>query len=141
MDIIKIIFIFASLIIACICDIKTKTIPLWLFPILFVLDLVLSLFGENVWYLDKCIGLLIAGITFFVLAYFGGGGGDIIMMAVLGWCIGFTGIIIVSLCSSVICLVYGFVVKGIKKRTSDIPYAPFALAGYTIYLLTTILIF
>jgi len=131
--------ITVALVIATYFDCKGGTIPIFLFPILPAIILSLSIASGQINIVNSLIGLLIGAVTFWALAFFfDGGGGDIVMMSVLGWCLGVRGIIILILASSVIYAVFATIVIGvyaIKKRAKEAlkkqyPFAPFVLTGF-----------
>lgn len=134
------IVIAVFLIVASVYDIIGGMIPLHLFPCLFGLFVPLVIFSDGFNLLSSVLGLLLGLFCFYIMArFFDGGGGDILMMAVLGWCLGIKRLIAVIFLSSGIYLVFFIglaLVKLLKKRKlkellrEQYPYAPFVLGGY-----------
>jgi len=139
-----VIVITVMLVIATYFDCKYGTIPIILLPILPAIILPLAILSGQTAMIDSLIGLLIGAAAFWAIAlFFEGGGGDILMMGVLGWCLGVRGIIILILASSVLYATFAtsvIVVYAIQKRAKDAlkkqyPFAPFVLAGFFVCLL------
>lgn len=128
--------------VAAVFDLHDGTIPLPLFPTLFALFVPLAVMSENFNPVSSFIGLLIAFFCFFILArFFDGGGGDILMMSVLGWCLGARNLVCLIFAAGGFYLVFSLFVALIyllRKRPvrealkAQYPYAPFVLAGYAV---------
>ena len=74
------IIVLTALTIASVTDIKSKTIPILLFPLTMCVSCILVF---PTW--ERLIGFFILGLAFFLFASFGnGGGGDVFMMATIG---------------------------------------------------------
>jgi len=136
--------ILVILLIATYFDCKDGTIPILLFPLLPALIVPISVIYGQPEIINSLIGMLIGAATFFILAiWFEGGGGDILMMGVLGWCLGIRGILILILVSSVTYTIFATAVIGVyamQKRTKEAlrnqyPFAPFVLAGFILCLI------
>lgn len=78
---------------------------------------------------SSLFGLFLGGITYLVSAYFfSGGGGDVIMVAVLGWCVGINNLIYIVIIASLVYLIQ-IVCKNLKDKKKPVnkiqmPYAP-----------------
>ena len=123
--------IFSTLLLSSYLDLKKREIPIELyFFYLIPLAVIGQLFsaGPPLW--EAIAAALVWGAVYLVLAmYCGGGGGDIVMMAVLAFCIG------KSICLVVIFCMVGMVAYGLVKRDwkmAAVPYAPFVLISFTI---------
>jgi leader peptidase (prepilin peptidase)/N-methyltransferase len=115
-----------ALIMATFTDIKRREIPIWIFPTLSVLFIILN-FSQMNWK-ESFVGFSLAFLSFLFLAiFFEGGGGDIIMMSCMGFILGIKNITYIIIFSSMLCILYYFITK-----KNDSPYAPFALGGYLI---------
>lgn len=127
------IFMLSALLIASITDIKSNTIPIPLFPVVFSIDVTYSFFNNvHIW--DKSIALLVAFITFCLLAKFGdGGGGDILMMSCLGWCLGLNALLHTTIIAVIAVVIFSFI-----RKEKVIPFAPFVLLGTTIHLINVL---
>lgn len=124
------VLLFASLCIASYTDVKTKTIPVWLFPSVMVIGsgglLYIGQFG--IW---NMIGLVCMLFPTFVLATTGNfGGGDVLMLSAIGLMLGedVAGYVVVLATIST-----GFFLLT-KLRKKEYPIAPFALVSYLIFL-------
>ena len=130
------------LIIASLYDLTGGMIPMHLFPCLFGLFAPLVILSENFSILNSVLGLLIGMFCFYIMArFYDGGGGDILMMAVLGWCLGAKRLVYIVLLASGVYLLFSLIVMAVywlrKKAvrealTNQYPYAPFVLIGYGI---------
>lgn len=125
--------LLVALIIATITDIKTKTIPLWLFPLTLLLSITVDLMSNyKLTFPIKFSGMLCMFLLFLLASRFGGGGGDIIMMSVLGWIVGLRYSLYISFIAFIIYILSLFAVKNICKRKDykfNLPFAPFVLSG------------
>lgn len=136
------IVIAVFLIVAAVYDIIGGMIPMHLFPCLFGMFFPLVILSDNFSLLRSLAGLFLGVFCFYIMArLFDGGGGDILMMAVLGWCLGIKGLIYIILLSCGCYLVFFLVMLCVrifsKKNVREIlreqyPYAPFVLVGYII---------
>ena len=107
------IIVLTALTIASVTDIKSKTIPILLFPLTMCVNCILVF---PTW--ERLIGFFILGLAFFLFASFGnGGGGDVFMMATIGLQMG-------------ISKVAQPPKKRKKAKLKQFPFAPFALLGY-----------
>lgn len=128
--------------VAAIYDVIGGMIPLHLFPCLFGLFIPLMILSDDFSLLNSLIGLIVGVFCFYIMArFFDGGGGDILMMAVLGWCLGINGLvrIIFIACALYFVFFLGILIVWViqKKKVREIlskqyPYAPFVLVGYVI---------
>ena len=127
------IIVLTALIIASFTDIKSKTIPILLFPLTMCVSCILVF---PTW--ERLIGFFILGLVFFFFVSFGnGGGGDVFMMAAIGLQ---TGISKGLWCATISYIIYAiFAVtyyisqppkKRKKAKLKQFPFAPFALLGY-----------
>lgn len=111
-------------------DKKRGEIPIWLFPFLLAIFLLFR-FNEINWF-DSLIGLFIGFVTFLAMAvFFNGGGGDVIMMSSIGFICGVKPLLYISMIASVILLIY----YSFHKNKKEVPYAPFVLIAYIIFLI------
>ena len=124
------VLLFISLCIASYTDVRTRTIPVWLFPSVMVIGsggmLYMGQFGF--W---NMIGLACMLIPTLVLATTGNfGGGDVLMLSTIGLMLGedvaeYVGVL------ATISTVF-FIITRIKNK--EYPIAPFALVSYIIFL-------
>lgn len=124
------VLLFASLCIASYTDVKTRTIPVWLFPSVMVIGSGILLYMEQFGYWNP-IGLACMLIPTFVLATTGNfGGGDVLMLSAIGLMLGedVVGYVVVLATIST-----GFFLLT-KLRKKEYPIAPFALVSYIIFL-------
>lgn len=137
-----------ALIIATITDVKTKTIPLPLFPIVTVIAVIEKLV-LNVSLIPSLISSISLSIIFVILAITSkGGGGDIIMFFCIGFVLGlkdsFTLLYIlcaVYIFALVIYMLYGKIrrKKSFKEiAKTQIPLAPFVLTAYSVLLVANL---
>ena len=119
-----------SLCIASYTDVRTRTIPVWLFPSVMVIGsggmLYMGQFGF--W---NMIGLACMLIPTLVLATTGNfGGGDVLMLSTIGLMLGedvAEYVVVLATISTVF-----FIITRIKNK--EYPIAPFALVSYIIFL-------
>ncbi|WP_368191145.1 prepilin peptidase [Blautia sp. 1033sp1_1033st1_G9_1033SCRN_220408] len=124
------VLLFASLCIASYTDVKTRTIPVWLFPSVMVIGSGILLYMEQFGYWNL-IGLACMLIPTFALATTGNfGGGDVLMLSAIGLMLGedVVGYVVVLATIST-----GFFLLT-KLRKREYPIAPFALVSYLIFL-------
>lgn len=136
--------ILAFLLIAAVYDLLGGEIPIHLFPMLFGLFFGLSFITGDFSFLSSTLGLILGAFLFWIMArFFDGGGGDIIMMSVLGWCLGLRPFVRLVFVSSALYFVFSICLLAVgairRKRLKELikeqyPYAPFVLAGYLICL-------
>lgn len=119
-----------SLLIASYTDLKTKTIPLWLFPFTAVIDCGMLLYSGQFEFWNMT-GFACMMLPTFILAMTGNfGGGDILMFSVIGAILGeyiFQYALILAVVSTVF-----FIITRLKNK--EYPIAPFALISYIIFL-------
>ena len=136
--------IIVVLLIATYYDCKDSTIPIYLFPVFTAIIVPTSIIYGQPILIESMIGLLIGTVTFLGLAiFFDGGGADIMMMGILGWCLGVHGIVTLILISSAIYTIFAtgwlcyraFIKKEKGSLRKQFPFAPFVLSGYIICLL------
>ena len=119
-----------SLCIASYTDVRTRTIPVWLFPSVMVIGSgVLLYMGQfGFWNL---IGLACMMLPTFTLAMTGNfGGGDVLMLSTIGLMLGedvAEYVVVLATISTVF-----FIITRIKNK--EYPIAPFALVSYIIFL-------
>jgi len=137
--------IFIVLLAATYYDCKSSIIPIYLFPILAVIVVPLSIIHGQPLLIESLMGLLIGVGTFMFLALlFKGGGGDIIMMGILGWCLGIRGTLMLIFLASgiytavatVLICYCAFIKKEKNVLRKQYPFALFVLAGFMIGLLS-----
>ena len=124
------VLLFISLCIASYTDVRTRTIPVWLFPSVMVIGsggmLYMGQFGF--W---NMIGLACMLIPTLVLATTGNfGGGDVLMLSTIGLMLGedvAEYVVVLTTISTVF-----FIITRIKNK--EYPIAPFALVSYIIFL-------
>lgn len=115
-----------ALCIATYTDIKKREIPLWVFPTISVIFILIR-FNDINW-LNSITGLIIGIISFSFLAWkFNGGGADIIMMASIGFILGPIILMHIVIFASLSCLLYYA-----YKKVTTVPYAPFVMTSYII---------
>ena len=111
-------------------DLKRREIPLWVFPSVFVIRLLMKPAPA----MTNWLGMAIMGVTFLILCLSGKmGGGDLIMFSVSGFILG-----IDNLTGYVICMTISFCVSYIiwKYKMKDwIPAAPIAASGFFLLLI------
>ena len=130
------------LIIAAVFDACEGRIPIFLFPCLFGLFAPLVVLTGDYNLLNSFAGLFVGLLCFYIMAqFFDGGGGDILMMSVLGFCLGVEKLIYVILLAGCAYLLFALAVAAfrlIRKKpvheilTRQYPYAPFVLIGYAV---------
>lgn len=124
------VLLFISLCIASYTDVRTRTIPVWLFPSVMVIGSgVLLYMGQfGFWNL---IGLACMMLPTFTLAMTGNfGGGDVLMLSTIGLMLGedvAEYVVVLATIST------GFFLLT-KLRKKEYPIAPFALVSYIIFL-------
>lgn len=128
-----IIFLIA-LVIASYTDVKTREIPLRVFPIeTVIVFMYYILIHERL--KDHFIGALIMFLLFFVSSLFGMmGGGDVIMMSAAGFVIGIQDMILFTICMAVT----GTIIVIIMRKKGKQPMAPFVLAAFILFLIAKI---
>lgn len=136
------IVIAVFLIIAAVFDARGGVIPIYLFPCLFGLFVPFVVLTGNYNLLSSFAGLLLGLFCFYIMArFFGGGGGDILMMSVLGFCLGvkkLAYIILLAGCTYLLFILVVMLIRLIRKKpvreilTRQYPYAPFVLTGYIV---------
>ena len=122
-----------ALIIGSYTDIKSRTIPIYLFPATAIVNTTLVVsFSIKFNFIYSLLGALLCLIAYFSVVFFGGGGTDIIMMTCLGWMFGVKMIICVVFVTTLIYAIGLVVNHFIKKEpllSLTLPYVPFVLAG------------
>lgn len=119
-----------SLLVAGYTDLKSRTIPLWLFPSTAVISCGMLIYFKQFGYWNL-IGFVCMLIPTFALAVTGNfGGGDILMFASVGVILG-EYIVLYVLILAVISTVF-FIIMRLKNK--EYPIAPFALISYIIFL-------
>lgn len=129
------IIILLALFIATYTDTKTKTIPVFLFPSVLVLGVLCLIHNGNLNLLSSFIFGIFAFISYLVLAlFFHGGGGDVIMMTSLAFLLGKEILYIMFIGHTILCIVS--LVRYIRtKKKETLPFTPFVLVAYIIYLI------
>lgn len=141
-NILTYVLLLIAVYVAAFTDLRTKTIPIWLFPTAGILVLILRLFYVFDGWIDCIVASIIMGVVYFLSAmFFHGGGGDIIMMSVIGWCVGFEMSVNIALVSNIVFLLIILLrSKKWKKswKTMTLPYAPSVAIGVCVILAFTI---
>lgn len=94
--------------------------------------------GEAVSTLISCaLGLLCCLVVFYVLARLTKGGismGDVKLIAVIGWILGLSSVLVIVLFAMILCAVIGiFLMISKKKHKNDqLAFAPFLFLGYSV---------
>ena len=109
-------------------DFKTYEVPIELFALTTVVITIIKLFTTDSFdWVSSLLGTGMCFIVYLILAMFcGGGGGDIIMMSMLGWCLGARTSVYIILFSSFIYFI-ALIVHNDKKK--KLPYAPGVFVG------------
>lgn len=129
------VLLFASLCIASYTDIKTRTIPVWLFPSVMVIGSGVLLYRGQFGHWNL-IGLVCMLMPTFTLAMTGNfGGGDVLMLSSIGLMLG-ENVVKYVLVLAAISTVF-FLLTKLRKK--EYPIAPFALVSYLVFLVWKIL--
>ena len=125
----SIIILSVIMVIATIEDIVLRQLPIICFSLFDVYLTVYTLY-KNTFEIGMIYGLIIGSVPFLIMALLKYGGiGDVIMMGTLGYYFGIYYVIVFSIIIKV-----KYKIKRIKKRKIELPFAPFALIGYSIVL-------
>lgn len=133
---------FSLLVLISVIDIKIRRIPNELVIMLFAVSLIyvgMRLINSNNSILTHIIGLLVGGVLFLIPFLFKSdiGGGDIKLIAVMGFCLGYPGILkaIIIMCLGI--FIYLIYLKLFKKGglKTTFAMAPYISLGYIITLL------
>lgn len=130
------IILAVSIYVAAVIDYKTRTIPIFLFPISGIIFTVSYLLINGTFsFLNGLIAAVIGILSFLALAlFFDGGGGDIIMMATIGWCVGIKTFIYIVIISCIINNIVVIYLKTRKKQSitkTTVPFAPSVALSFT----------
>lgn len=119
-----------SLLIADYSDLKTRTVPLWLFPITAVVCCGILIYFKQFGFWNMT-GLVCMMLPTFILAMTGNfGGGDILMFSAIGIILGehiVQYVLILAIVSTAFFLMT-------KLKNKEYPIAPFTLVSYIIFL-------
>lgn len=124
--------LFSVLLVVAACrDLKTREIPNWI-PVLLLCTGFIGIHP-----LDSCLGLVLTGLPYFLVAILirrgdGIGGGDWKLMAACGFVLGVWGGILQSVISLMLAVVAGCAMALIRKKPIKeirFPLAPFFCAG------------
>lgn len=127
--------ILIALIVATYTDVKTKTIPVFLFPAVSLFGVIYLLYQQNYEVKLSILFALFAFVSYLILALlFGGGGGDIIMMTALALLLNKDILYLILISHTIMCIV-SFVLYIKRKKKETLPFAPFVLVAYIIYLI------
>lgn len=127
--------ILVSLFIATYTDIKTKTIPVFLFPAISLIGVIYLSYQRNYDVKSSFLFALFTFISYLILAlFFNGGGGDIIMMTSLALLFNKEILYVILISHTIMCIV-SFVLYVKRKKKETLPFAPFVLVAYIIYLI------
>ena len=124
--------------IASVMDIRTREIPIWFFPILSIVLLLLSATGISkttfIYSLSGCITLFLFTFT---LAKLGSiGGADVLASGLIGAYFGIPGFY--ALCAAyILCIPQAYIYS--KKDNRTYPFIPYMLAGSILIMLVQIL--
>ena len=125
--------LFISLLVAAYTDYRSRTIPVWLFPLTAVLFAMQTIWKDGSIAFGNILSLFCMFIPTFTLGIVGKmGGGDILMFSVIGFLLGYDLIIYIFILSG-ISTIYYFLI--LKSKNVECPLAPFALVSYVIYLI------
>ena len=117
---------FTAICIASYYDAKKRIIPLWIFPGIFIITLILKIAmgAELRW---DFMGMAIVLLAALIATLDGMGGGDVIMFSVISFVIGSRNIIPFFLLIAAILLLYVITYKFVlkKKGKMQVPLAPF----------------
>ena len=128
-SIIYLILLF-SLLVAGYTDLKSRTIPLWLFPSTAVISCGMLIYFKQFGYWNL-IGFVCMLIPTFALAVTGNfGGGDVLMFAAIGIILG-ENIVLYVFIMTIVSTTF-FLITRLKNK--EYPIAPFALISYIIFL-------
>lgn len=126
--------------IATIEDIVIRQLPIICFS-LFDVYLTFYTLYKNTFGIEMIYGLIIGSVPFLIMALLKYGGiGDVIMMGTLGYYFGIYYVDVIIIISFLFFIVFCIIIKvkykikRIKKRKIELPFAPFALIGYSIVL-------
>ena len=117
---------------SCWMDIRQREIPIELYVLVILpMGIIALIMGIGPGVFEAISMAVIVGICYTILAlYFQGGGGDLIMMVSLALCLGYQ-IIFVMTVSTIVLFLFRFM-ELFKKKSVQIPYAPFVLLGFTV---------
>ena len=125
--------VLSALSVATVTDVKTRTIPLWLFPLASICSVATRLaLGQMLWLDSVIAAVLMFAVYLFAAVFFEGGGGDAIMMGLTAFCIGLNASFYAAMIASALYVVAVILaaknnLATVSKKT--IPFAPFALVG------------
>ena len=133
------VIILIALGVASFTDIKSGTIPIWLFPSAVILVCVVRFRDGTLDPMASIIGFAIYFTVYILFALFAGsGGGDSIMMGCMGFMIyayPTLKVILISVIVYIITVVAVVISKGAdldRKNRIRLPYAPFVGIGYAV---------
>lgn len=125
-----------AFIVASVTDIKTKKIPIYLFPTAAVVSIITQVVFKELYIVQSLISF---GITFIVLLVFAvigkGGGGDVIMISCTALVFYFVHTVVALVFSAIAYLIVGIVYSVIKNKPIckvRMAYAPFFAGGFLI---------
>ena len=131
------------LVYASVKDIRTRRIPIWIFPTMgisgFLIRLATGSASSPTFFYSSLLGMVIMGFIMIIVAAIGGAGGaDVLMMGAIGLVMGIRHaleIIIISYIPFVVYSVYIFCKEKQKdipkdKRTKELPFVPFVTFGF-----------
>jgi len=117
-------------------DVRHREIPIILCGIITAISFALHMVFKtgHIEFIIAAAGLAI--IYFIQCVLSTGGGGDVIMMTMLGFCIGITGSLVTIICSGVYTFVYIMCVRIKTKSVCNVEYpmAPFVFSGFMTYM-------
>lgn len=129
------ILILLSLFIASYTDIKTKTIPVFLFPSVLLLGVFCLICNGNLNLFSSFIFGVLIFVSYLIMAlFFNGGGGDVIMMTSLAFLLEKEILYVMFIGHTILCIVSLICFIRTKKK-EILPFAPFVLVAYILYLI------
>lgn len=132
----KDVLILVSTGIASCTDLKSREIPLWLFPSAVVVFIAVSVFLKTPPNVFNYVGLAGTFVPFFITALMGVmGGGDLIMFSALGFILGAEELIPYGICMTAVATALFIIMKVRKQKQTEMPIAPIAFVSYAGYLM------
>ena len=125
--------LLVSLLVAAYTDYKTRTIPIWLFPLTVLLYSIQVVWTGGYIGTENILGFLCMFLPTLLLSINGKmGGGDVLMLSAIGFLLGYKLTVYVFIVS-VISTLYFIIILKFKKK--ECPLAPFALVAYILFLI------
>ena len=129
-------FLLAALVTASITDVKSRTIPLWLFPSTLALCVISDIACGRILGLSNVFGFAtMLLVSLYACARGDIGGGDLIMFCSMGWILGAWKLVPFTVAVCTLGLAVHLVMMARKKGGEPIPMSPLALGAYVICLI------